>query len=162
MEQPVDRQAWALYNAQFEAFVGTELHSYLTTTECIGFNRVIFDRARANNYWHAAYVPAIEVVQIMPDASWAGCAFWNTDTVTGAYIHLKPEGRLGWVIAHEAAHILLKAGRTANAKYENHGKEYAAVFIWAISALFGKKWSNRLKRAFAAGHVEAACSLKED
>lgn len=158
---PVDKQVLALYDAQYNAFRGTEVHAALSLSECIGFNRTLFDRARVKGYWFDAYTPIVRVEAMLPN-NWAGVAEWQSDSFLSASITLVPGGKRGWIIAHEAAHILLMAGRPLHEKWEMHGKEYAAVFIWSISALFGTKWSNRLKRAFAEARVEAVCSLKED
>lgn len=160
--RPVDKQVQLLYDAQFEAFKGTALDSPLGTSECLGYNNILFNRAREKGYWLGEHVPPMKFVAQL-DNQWSGQARWYWTRLTGCDIQLTPSGKRGWVIAHEAAHILLMAGRPEREMtMEGHGKEYAAVFIWAVSALFGIKWSNRLKRAFAEARVEAVCSLKED
>lgn len=157
----VDRQVNALYDAQANAFRGTELDAALSISECVGFTRTLFDRARVKGYWHVPYVPKIEPKATLP-YGWAAAAYWHADRYDTSTISIIPAGKRGWIVAHEAAHILLMAGRSVHEQWEMHGKEYAAVYIWGVSALFGTKWSNRLKRAFAEARIEATCSLKED
>ena len=161
--RPVDKQQYLLYDAQWEAFRGSPLHAPLSTSECIGITGTLFARARDKGYWFSSYLPRVEFVdKTALGGSFSGTATWWVDKVEGSYISLTPDGKRGWLLAHEAAHILLMAGRPQHKLLEPHGKEYAAVFIWAVSALFGIKWSNRLKRAFAEARVEAVCSLTED
>ena len=165
--RPVDKQAALLYDAQWEAFCGSPLNEPLASSECVGMNNLLYTRARDKGYWHTPYIPPLRFVAEgtlgwIPQGPIAGMAWHWTNQVEPCYVQLAPEGKRGWVIAHEAAHLILLAGRPAHAHYEAHGKEYAAVFIWAVSALFGIKWSNRLKRAFAEARVEAVCSLQED
>ena len=159
--RPVDKQQNLLYDAQWEAFKGTPLHAPLGTNECVGMNNTLYSRARAKGYWHSAYTPPIEFVAKLGGMMVGQALHW-TNQVAPCYVQVTPEGKRGWVIAHEAAHLVLMAGRPEHAHFEGHGKEYAAVYIWAVSALFGIKWSNRLKRAFAEARVEAVCSLTED
>lgn len=161
--QPVDRQQFRLYDAQYEAVRGTPLAAPLSTSECIGLNNLLFARAKDRGFWPIDEVPPLKFVpKIDHHHPIDGRATWYTALFTGAYIMFTPTGRQGILIAHEAAHILCMAGRPSHAHFEHHGKEYAAVFIWAVSALFGVKWSNRLKRAFAEAKIEAICSLQED
>ena len=156
----VDAQQELLYTAQWEAFKGTEVNAALSGTECIGFNKTLFSRAVAKGYWLGSYVPQIYMKATLGE--YAGIAYYSFGKVEGAHIELTSNGKRGWIIAHEAAHIILCAGRPMHKRFEPHGPEYAAVYIWAISALFGTKWSNRLKRAFAEARIQATCSLKED
>jgi hypothetical protein len=160
VEHPFDRQQQKLYDAQIEAFRGTPLHAALSTSECLGFNKTIFTRATVAGYWKGKGIPALTVVPSL--GLNAGMATWYRDSYEDARIELEPGGKRGWIVAHEAAHIILMAGRPEHVAFEIHGKEYAAVFIWAVSSLFGKKWSNRLKRAFAEARIESVCKLTED
>ena len=163
---PVDPQCDRLYTAQLEAFKRTTLDSLLAESECTGLVASLFTIARARKYWKSPYTPATQFVADigMNYGKWSFDAFagWFTEEYTGSYIQFSPNGMRPWLVAHEAGHILLKAGRLAHHDLANHGPEFAAVFIWGISALFGKKWSNRLKRAFAEAHIESICSLQED
>jgi len=161
--RPVDKQQLILYAAQVQAFNGTALDAPLGMVECVGMTNTLFNRAREKGYWHGAYTPPVQYsTQAKLGGECIGRAVWYTEQPEGSFLVLAPEGKRGWIIAHEVAHLLLMAGRPKHALFEGHGKEYAAVYIWAVSALFGIKWSNRLKRAFAEARVEAVCSLQED
>jgi hypothetical protein len=160
VEHPLDKQQYKLYDAQVAAFTGTPLHAALSTSECGRFNRAIFNRATLAGYWHGMSIPTLEIVTCLGE--YEGTAYWFRSTFEKTRIRLTSEGKLGWVIAHEAAHILLMAGRPENIALEMHGKEYVAVYLWAVGALFGKKWSNRLKGAFREVGIESACALKDD
>jgi hypothetical protein len=162
---PVDRQQIRLYTAQIDAFEATALHTKLGPVECTGLVNSLFTIARERTYWKSPVVPAVQFVDELSYEDTTGCAamaVWYADSYEDARIEFKPTGRRAWIVAHEVAHILLQAGREHHRHMEGHGPEYAAVFIWSISALYGKKWSNRLKRAFANLHVESICSLQED
>ena len=163
MPTVVDTQREALYAAETIAFQGTALYEPLMGNECVGMTRSLFIRARSKGYWHGAYTPPLKFVpQEHLGGRCIGQAQWYTERTEGACIRLAPEGKRGYVLAHEVAHLLLMAGRPQHENLEGHGKEYAAVYIWAVSALFGIKWSNVLKRVFASMRVEAICSLQED
>ena len=159
----VDAQQNALYAAEQLAFQGTALYAPLMVKECVGMTNTLFTRARDKGYWLSDYTPKLKFVsrEHLGGFAW-GRAEWYTEQTEGSSIRLAPEGKRGYVLAHEVAHLLLMAGRPQNASLEIHGKEYAAVYIWAVSALFGIKWSNVLKRTFASMRVEAICSLLED
>ena len=161
--RPVDKQVQLLYGAQWAAFKESPLDSPLGMTECVGMTNTLFTRARVKGYWFSGYTPPVTYsTKEKLGSEHVGRAVWYTDRAVDSFIVLAPEGKRGWIIAHEIAHLLLMAGRSKHALLEFHGKEYAAVYIWTVSALFGIRWSNRLKRAFAEAHVEAVCSLKED
>lgn len=159
----VDRQQETLYAAELLAFQGTALYAPLLKKECVGMTNTLFTRARDKGYWLSGYTPELKFVsrEYLGGVT-CGRAEWYVAHPEGSNIQLAPEGKRGYVLAHEVAHLLLMAGRPQHANLEHHGREYAAVYIWTVSALFGIKWSNVLKRTFASMRVEAVCSLQED
>lgn len=162
---PVDRQKELLYQAQIEAFSTTTLHMRLNKAESAGMVQTLFNIARERTYWKSPLVPAVEfALTIEDDSAWgsAAQAMWYVDSYDGARITFTKTGQRPWIVVHEVCHILLQAGRRKHMDLEGHGPEYAAVFVWGIRTLFGKKWSNRLKREFVNLHVESISSLQED
>ena len=163
MPTVVDKQRDAVYAAEQLAFQGTALYAPLMVNECVGLTNTLFIRAREKGYWLGDYMPTLKFVpQAQLGGRCIGQAQWYTERTEGSCIRLAPEGKRGFILAHEVAHLLLMAGRPQHENLEGHGKEYAAVYIWAVSALFGIKWSNVLKRVFAKARIEAICSLQED
>lgn len=160
--RPFDSQQERLYEAQLEAFNGTPINNALSYSECYKLNKLLFEKARAAGYWSDYIItPSITVVGFLPD-NYAADASWYESTRAGAIIRLTSNAKLGWIVAHEAAHIILMAGKPQYRNLEMHGKEFVAVYIWAVRALFGTKLSNRLKRVFAEARIAAYCTLADD
>lgn len=160
--RPFDSQQERLYEAQLEAFRYTTIDNALSSSECHKLNKLLFEKARAAGHWSSYLTtPSLTVVEFLPD-DYAAEAIWQESTQAGAIIRLTSNAKRGWVVAHEAAHIILMAGKPQYHNLEMHGKEFVAVYIWAVRALFGTELSNRLKRVFAKASIAAYCTLADD
>lgn len=154
-----DSQQTRLYFAQSRAFLHTELNELISDRECTRLKNLLFNKAISISYWRSPLTPAIYTVKSLPE-DWVATATSYIGSFIDSKIELLAEGKRSWIIAHESAHILLNS-KITSISYEAHGPEFAGIYIWAVNFLFGRKWSNTLKREFRLMSIKSVHDLKE-